>query len=156
MPSAGFLHNQGLPLNSPLVLGPLARLRSKWPGLPNSSKVAGLFTRSTWAFAVFPRSGGLMVIERFLEGRGRGGGPPFWADPSTKRGISSGATDASQGLAPWAPGQENPLRPRPKLLFLTGALGPNKGTAGGSIKAESKPLGPAVTKVQPEVGPVRD
>ena len=28
-------------------------------------------------FAVLPRSGGLMVIESFLEGRDRGGGPPL-------------------------------------------------------------------------------
>ena len=60
-----------------MVLGPFARARSKCPGLPNNSKVAGLSTFSTWLFAVLPRSGGLMVIESFLEGRDRGGGPPL-------------------------------------------------------------------------------
>ena len=49
--------------NQVVVLGPFARARSKCPGLPNSSKVAGLSTFSTWLFASLPRSGGLMVIE---------------------------------------------------------------------------------------------
>lgn len=35
-------------------------------------------------------------------------------------------------------------------------LGPKEGTTGRSIKAESKPLGQAVTKVQSGAEPVRD
>ena len=58
-------------------LGAFRESSVEMSGLAEQFKVAGLSTFSTWLFAVLPRSGGLMVIESFLEGRDRGGGPPL-------------------------------------------------------------------------------
>jgi hypothetical protein len=125
--------------------GPLARVRSKWPGFSKSSNVAGTGFRSTRSFAVFPRSGGLMVIERFLEGRNRGGGPPL--GQAGREPMAVGGTGRRRGSKAPADGRrlrsgvgETPCR--------DWSFGPRKGTAGGSIGAKNKGIRGLVTKIQ--------
>jgi hypothetical protein len=69
------------------------------------------------ALAFSPRSGGLMVIETFLEGRGRGGGPPLWTGPArlqsnhgSTAGGPHGLTGRTRGRA-WAPAGRRIGRP---------------------------------------------
>jgi hypothetical protein len=57
------------------------------------------------ALAFSPRSGGLMVIETFLEGRGRGGGPPLWTGLAQLRGNHDSTDGGPHDRPRTSPGQ---------------------------------------------------
>jgi len=137
--------------NQVVVLDLWRGLRSSGRALP-SHRSTGTGVRSDRDFALFPRSGGLMVIEDVLEGRDRGGGPPS--------GAAGSLAGGSHGV-----GQNRPAaametgRQRTSLIARTpchNGAESNEGTAGESIGRVFRAPRREVTKVQSSGSPVSD